>query len=422
MQFIIKKNEMRIVIEYDSCWQTGFMGDNPDKPIDYSKKAKTNFHSDNGFIQKYKATTKTRGERRTPITDSTIMGILCRLIGDQRKLFQAIKDPNFYFADIKEAISWKLIDEKSHFEITFLTNKSDDRCAQSTWLGVISDDNPWFYSENSKKFWSVLFLDRNNILDFILDENLFYDNKDNLPDCRPTSLIARLNLITNVRTNEGEPWKSKDRKISENSMKLEKLYKEKSDLIEQCTKADKITEKYEKKIKKIDLQLLDLNKIVDDIAANEMDIKLHIVVQKLKNEFPECEFWDDGLLYPQRVYASALYLQAKRLILTGVSLDFLQESSVQNADEISIKGFSRNSKASGGFNGIRDWLNPMSGNRKKAVGSPCQIQKASGQLEIKLDIDTDKAIELKKLIDNAGVSTFYLGKKGLAYVSHIDVR
>jgi 3-hydroxyisobutyrate dehydrogenase-like beta-hydroxyacid dehydrogenase len=50
------------------------------------------------------------------------------------------------------------------------------------------------------------------------------------------------------------------------------------------------------------------------------------------------------------------------------------------------------------------------------------LTKASGVLEIIIDIPRDQAKELKKMIENAGVSSFYLGKKGLAYVTKIDTR
>ena len=49
------------------------------------------------------------------------------------------------------------------------------------------------------------------------------------------------------------------------------------------------------------------------------------------------------------------------------------------------------------------------------------MTKASGKLEITLDIDRDKAKEIRTMIENAGVSSFYFGKKGLAYVSKIRV-
>ena len=50
------------------------------------------------------------------------------------------------------------------------------------------------------------------------------------------------------------------------------------------------------------------------------------------------------------------------------------------------------------------------------------MTKASGKLEIIIDIERDRAKEIKKMIENAGVSSFYLGKKGLAYVTDIDTR
>lgn len=49
------------------------------------------------------------------------------------------------------------------------------------------------------------------------------------------------------------------------------------------------------------------------------------------------------------------------------------------------------------------------------------LNKAGGELIINLDIPRDKAIDLEEKIENAGVSSFYLGKKGLAYVTDIRV-
>jgi hypothetical protein len=60
--------------------------------------------------------------------------------------------------------------------------------------------------------------------------------------------------------------------------------------------------------------------------------------------------------------------------------------------------------------------------RIKGQGEVTSIMtKASGQLEISIEVDRDKGLEIKTLIENAGVSSFYLGKKGLAYVSNIRV-
>jgi hypothetical protein len=61
--------------------------------------------------------------------------------------------------------------------------------------------------------------------------------------------------------------------------------------------------------------------------------------------------------------------------------------------------------------------------RVKGVGEVISFMtKASGQLEIEIDIDRDKAKEIESMIEDAGVSSFYLGKKGLAYVSDIETK
>ena len=76
------------------------------------------------------------------------------------------------------------------------------------------------------------------------------------------------------------------------------------------------------------------------------------------------------------------------------------------------------------------------GDKKKIFGNPYMaksfvkgegeinslLTKASGILEIIIDIKRDEAKTLKKMIENAGVSSFYLGKKGLAYIIKIDTR
>lgn len=49
------------------------------------------------------------------------------------------------------------------------------------------------------------------------------------------------------------------------------------------------------------------------------------------------------------------------------------------------------------------------------------ITKESGELHIQIDIDYEKSVELKKHIYEAGVNTFHLGKKGLAYIDKIEM-
>lgn len=65
------------------------------------------------------------------------------------------------------------------------------------------------------------------------------------------------------------------------------------------------------------------------------------------------------------------------------------------------------------------WVdNPVNGKLKKF--NKC-MTKSSGVLEIEISGDIDTQIKLKELIENAGVSSFYLGKKGLAYINNIII-
>ena len=69
------------------------------------------------------------------------------------------------------------------------------------------------------------------------------------------------------------------------------------------------------------------------------------------------------------------------------------------------------------------WGNPyIRKERIKGIGEVTSLlKKASGTLEIELPLERGKARELEDMINNAGVSSFYLGKKGLAYVANIQV-
>jgi hypothetical protein len=128
---------------------------------------------------------------------------------------------------------------------------------------------------------------------------------------------------------------------------------------------------------------------------------------------------------PLNMYCSALYLQLGRL-------EEKYDMSSAKTPSGGIKGISKRLFTK------KDFMEKyVSGGKKIIYGNPyihkafvkgegetkSLMTKASGQLEINLDISRDKAKEIKIMIENAGVSSFYLGKKGLAYISkEIDTR
>jgi hypothetical protein len=123
------------------------------------------------------------------------------------------------------------------------------------------------------------------------------------------------------------------------------------------------------------------------------------------------------------LYCSALYLQLERL-----SKHFDVSSARTKAgglSGISNNGFTKKDFMARYTSGEKKkiWGNPyVRKERIKGVGEVTSLmEKAGGTLNIELEIDRETAKDLCEKIENAGVSSFYLGKKGLAYVSDIRI-
>lgn len=436
---------MKITLEFDSCWQTSFLGDDEKKSFDlnnnvasYSKgdfkgSPKKNYHAFDGYEQKFVATSGTRGEKSAHISKNTILGILCRLIGDQRPLWKAKQSSNYYFSDIEDKIFDPIIKQNQQEinELVYLTNKSDNRCTKDGYIGVLENDNPWFFSAECMLLWAVLYLNKNQLLDFILSKEAC---KAVISGdlCKPTELIKRVGMISDLKSEVGAVIKTKERLQKEQQLVVDKKSKDLNNYEDKITKKPPATarqiEKSNEKLAGLRDEYQEAKSCLDKLdnrSETEFELALNKAVMYLSSKFPNPkkmgkEYCKDGVVYPMSLYAAALYLQAERLVLNGVNLPFIDTSK----SEIQIQGFSK-----AGFNGVRDWLNKMAGGRKKAVGTPCYIQKHSGKLEIEIKlIGEDKGREfpeltryqeINQLIESAGVSSFYLGKKGLAYVTDI---
>ena len=79
---------MKIVVKYDSSWRNSFLDGNNNEPL--PKKGRK-------YIASMTSLKKSENFIKRDITKDTIMGVLNRLIGDQRKLYQSREDENYYF-------------------------------------------------------------------------------------------------------------------------------------------------------------------------------------------------------------------------------------------------------------------------------------------------------------------------------------
>jgi len=338
---------MKIEIEYEASWRNSFLDGSNDEAL--PKKGRK-------FIGSITALKKSENYISRKVEKSTVMGILNRLIGDQRKLYQARADKSYYFKDIEDKVTFDDVDEKriENHELVYLRNMSGNT-DQNSYTGMIKTDDKMFTSNYSKEFWGILTFDVDELLEFIVH------GKEIDRDIMLDPLI-----------------------ISERFGELGKL------------------------------------KVLDE--TDEMVIKALEVFEK-KFEGTNYKNNKDKVV-PLNLYCSALYLQLERL-----SSEYDLSSVLTKTG--TITGISKRLFTQ------KDFMNRFtSGEKKKIFGNPyiaksfkegegqvtSMLTKASGTLEIIIDIPRDKAKELKEFINNAGVSSFYLGKKGLAYVKNISTR
>jgi len=338
---------MKIAIEYEASWRNSFLEGSNNEPLPKNKKARK-------FIGSITALKKSENHISREVTHNTVMGILNRLIGEQRKLYQARKDQNYFFKEIEPKVSFKDTVLVKNSELVYLRNMSGNT-DQNSFTGMINTDDRLFSSDYSKSFWSILALDIDQLLDFII-----YD------------------------------------RVMDSDIELDPLVL--SDRFAQIGKFKALSE--------------------DEHLLKALDV--------LEENFEGTNYRNNkGLIVPLNLYCSALYLQLDRLRDRGYSFDGAL-TKAGTIPGISKRNFTK-----------KDFMDRFTTGGKKIVyGNPylqklkvkgvgevvSMLTKASGVLEIIIDIPRDQAKSLKKMIENAGVSSFYLGKKGLAYVTNIDTR
>jgi len=339
---------MKITIDYESSWRNSFLDGDNNEPL--PKKGRK-------FVGSMTSLRKPENFKKRQVTLDTIMGLLNRVIGDQRKLYQSRVDEHYFFKDIDYSGSDKVLFKDNAVEtneMTYIRNimGSTD---QNSFTGAIKTNDTMFSSDYSDEFWGVLVLDFDALCHFIISKN----KVTTTIEANPISIIAKLELLN----------------------------KEKA--------------------------------VANEGLANE-------AMQALSQTFEGVEYLNKkGEIMPISLYCSSLYLQLDRL-----SAQFNMDSAKTKAggvSGISKRGFTTKDFMNRFTTGEKKkiWGNPyIRKERIKGIGEVTSLMtKASGQLEIDLDISRDKAKEIKTMIENAGVSSFYLGKKGLAYISQeIDTR
>ena len=340
---------MQITIEYDSSWRNSFLDGSNNENIPKNGRK---------FIGSMTELKKSENYIRRDITKDTVMGILNRLIGEQAKLFQARQRKNYYFKEIEKQLKDSDIVDKSSLtsELIYIRNMSgsDD---QNSFTGMVKATDPAFISAFSNELWSILWLDLDSLVQFILNDTHLLDEEIN-PN--PLNVCEQFVWLENKKHN-------KDLSLTENLTKVLEIF----------------------------------NKLYPDIDY---------FIGKDKNQIPVVS-----------LYCSAIYIQVKRLSKKYDLSSILSKNG--NISGISKRGFTKKDFMK---NYVTGGKKPVWGGaylkkeRLKGEGEVSyMLTKASGQLTINLDISREQALDLEMRIKNAGVSAFYLGKKGLAYLTDI---
>lgn len=337
---------MQIIIEYESSWRNSFLDGSNNEELPKGGR---------NFIASMTSLKQEGNYKKRDVTKDTVMGILNRLIGDQRKLYSARREKPYYFSDIEEVLLDEHICDEANIsnEMVYIRNVSGST-DQNSFTGEIKANDPAFKSKYSPELWGVLWLSLDDVINFILDETFQVNEHIEL------------------------------------------------DPIQVCSR----------------IELLSAEKPID--VSNEVQSAFDI----LQNTYPEVNYLTAKEQMPLvSLYASALYLQIVRLSNRYDLSNILTKSG--GLSGISKRGFTKKDFMDRYTTGSKKliWGNPyLLKEKKKGEGEVVSVlTKASGTLTINLNISKEQALDLEEKIENAGVSSFYLGKKGLAYVTDIRI-
>lgn len=341
---------MRITIKYEASWRNSFLDGSNNEPL--PKNGRT-FVGSMTTLGKRDSNGNYPNFIKREITHDTVMGILNRLIGDQRKLYQSRNCPNYFFLGLEDNISFD--DQQNagnpiNTETVYIRNM-EGNTDQNSFTGMIKANDPVFTSVYSSEFWGVLTLDIESLCQFINDEGYQVSSIEQFDPIGVLQILDALN-----------------------------------------------------KVKAIDLE--SVKTPFTTLQSAFPDVVYKVVDKKIK---------------PIELYCSALYLQISRLgKIHDVSLALTKSGGIAG---ISKRGFTPKDFMDRYTTGDKKpiWGNPYQlKERRKGEGEVVSLlTKANGTLDIHIDIPEDKAQQLREMIDAAGVSSFYLGKKGLAYVDVI---
>ena len=188
---------MRISIKYEASWRNSFLDGSNNEPL---PKNGREFVGSITTLGKRDSTGCFPNFISRNISKDTVMGILNRLIGDQRKLYQSRLCPDYFFAELEPHISFD--DYHDHYkpinyEVVYIRNMTGNT-DQNSFTGMIKSNHPAFKSDYSTELWGILWLPLSELFSFIMDNSFCVKveepNKINLSSVLDRSLYLQKKL------------------------------------------------------------------------------------------------------------------------------------------------------------------------------------------------------------------------------------
>ncbi len=291
------------------------------------------------------------------ISNVTAYGVLYRLLGARKPLVSLMDEDTSFVKTLIENEKITFSDIKSSSTDESIYLRNKSRSNDQNSFSGIPNEYI-LEIDDFKKAFSILFYSREEALGYILKDKFFIKEIEDMS-------------ILNI------------------SDRLNSIYKDKSLLV------------LEQEFDAINLINVSIfNKDIDKVKANILLIAINKAIKLLEKKYKSNE-------------NVSKFLTAN-FTLSGISL---------NGKSFTLKDFMKkfaNSKIVYGNPYQTDfWVeNEYNGKNKKFEK---KVTKSNGQLIISIDCDYEQAKEIKEMITYAGVSSFYLGKKGLAYVKKIII-
>jgi len=340
---------MKLLIPVSNAWEGSFL----QEPI-----SGDNFMTSVPFA----GTGQYKGEfpRASPFTEQTAKGVIYRLVGEQRRLFQ-VDDNYLGFIDGKISFARENVEETKELVSLRNINKSADN--PSGYAGIAGKEtHPYYTNEkySSIFLWPLVATPR-ELRDFILTGS--YKTQSILRYSNRLHLLNGFEFLKGGADYYG------------NKLKLEELFSKE---------------------------------------------ELEAVLTKLRTEFPNVNYKDKDVAEYGIWVTSSLYL------LDRVLHPQLSDSELEIYDNGKKKW--NKGIAHRGVTG-KDFRESLL-KKGTVIASPLKdephkkrnlLSKKSYTLIIDLDISEEDARKLKRMIADAAVGTFSVGKKGLAYLKEIKI-